>query len=102
MANSEPRFAIVRWLDAWADGVDDTPLDKVHEKHKPLEMETRGWIGLDNEIGVSLFYERTGDASSYRGRTFIPRGMIISVEDFPPKRKPRAKRALSAILANQA
>lgn len=88
---SEPRFVIVKWLDAWADGVDDTALDKVHEKHKPLEMETRGWLGLQDEVGVSLFYERQADHSSYRGRTFIPHGMIISVQDFPPKRKSNGK-----------
>jgi hypothetical protein len=92
MANSEPRFAQVVWLDAWSDGVDDVTLDKVHEKHHPLEMQTRGWILLDDEIGISLFYERQGDMSSYRGRTFIPRGMIKSVDDFPAKRKPRVKR----------
>jgi hypothetical protein len=89
---TEPRFVICKWLDAWCDGVDDTTFDKVHEKHKPMEMETRGWVLLDDEVGVSLFYERQGDLSSYRGRTFIPRGMIISVTDFPPKRKARAKK----------
>ena len=85
----EPRFVVCKWWDAWCDGVDDVTIEKVWEKHKPLEMETRGWILLDDEIGVSLFYERSGDQSSYRGRTFIPRGMIKSIEDFPPKRKPR-------------
>ena len=81
----------VTWDDAWADGVDDTSLDKVYEKHKPVPLETRGWLGLDNEAGVSLFPERQKDQSSYRGRTFIPRGMIVSIEDFPPKRKRKRK-----------
>lgn len=85
----EPRFVTVEWDDAWADGVDDTTLDKVHEKHRPIVMETRGWLLLDDDAGVSLFYERVKDHTSYRGRTFIPRGMIVSVNDFPPKRKAR-------------
>lgn len=88
----EPRFVTVTWEDAWADGVDDTPLDKVHEKHRPIVMETRGWLALEDERGVSVFYERTGDRASYRGRTFILRGMILKIEDFPIKRT-RAKKA---------
>jgi hypothetical protein len=88
---TQPRFVNVVWNDAWADGVDDSTLEKVHEKHHPMVMETRGWLGLDDDIGVSLFSERTNDQVSYRGRTFIPRGMIISVADFPPKRKRNTK-----------
>lgn len=84
-----------RWLDAWCDGVDDVSIEKVAEKHKPLEMETRGWLLLDDDIGVSLFYERAGDQTSYRGRTFIPRGMVRSVTDFPPKRKPRKPKEIN-------
>ncbi len=89
--NKEPRFVSVAWTDAWADGVDDVTMDKVHEKHKAIAMETRGWLLLDDETGVSLFYERAGDRSSYRGRTFIPRGMVVSVSDFPAKRIKKAK-----------
>lgn len=91
-SNKEPRFAIVRWLDAWSDGVDDTSAEKAFESHKPVEMETRGWILMDDEVGVSMFYERHSDKSAYRGRTFIPRGMIKSIEDFPVKRKPKASK----------
>jgi hypothetical protein len=94
---TEPRFVTVTWDDAWADGVDDTTLDKVHEKHKPIVMETRGWLALDDVAGVSLFYERTQDRVSYRGRTFIPRGMVVSVEDFPPKRKRKSKEPVAPI-----
>ncbi len=82
----EPRFVTVKWEDAWADGVDDTSIEKAAEKHRPIVMETRGWLIVDNETGVSVFYERTHDQISYRGRTFIPRGMIVSVTDFPAKR----------------
>lgn len=88
---TEPRYVECQWLDAWADPVDDVSIEKAAEKHKPLQMETRGWLLVDNEVGVSLFVERTADRESYRGRTFIPRGMVISVEDFPTKRKRKLK-----------
>lgn len=91
---TEPRYVGCAWIDAWADPVDDVSLEKAHEKHRPLEMETRGWLLVDNDVGVSLFVERTADRESYRGRTFIPRGMIKSITDFPLKRKPRAKKEL--------
>lgn len=89
------KFVTVTWLDAWAEGVDDATVDNVHEKHHPVEMETRGWLLKDDDIGVSIFYERCLAPLSYRGRTFIPRGMIKSVEEFPPKRKPRKKKDIN-------
>lgn len=94
---TEPRYVTCTWLDAWADPVDDVSLEKAAEKHKPLEMETRGWLLVDNEVGISLFVERTADRDSYRGRTFIPKGMIKSVEDFPPIKKRRKPRAAPTI-----
>lgn len=83
----EPRFVTVTWLDAWADGVDDVTPENVKDKHKPIEMETRGWLLVDDEEGVSVFYERVKGTSNYRGRTFVLRGMIKSIEDFPAKRR---------------
>ncbi len=86
-----PRFVTVTWEDAWADGVDDTSPDKVHEKHRPIVMETRGWLLQEDDVGVSIFYERTQDQLSYRGRTFILRGMIVKIEDFPVRRVRKKK-----------
>lgn len=88
----EPRFVTVRWHDAWADGVDDVTHETVGDKHRPILMETRGWLMVDNEVGVSLFYERCLDPQTYRGRTFIPRGMVVAITDFPTvkvRRRPR-------------
>ena len=89
----EPRFVEIQWIDAWADGVDDVTFETVADKHQPLVMHTRGWLLLENDTGVSLFYERCLSPLSYRGRTFIPRGMIRSIEDFPAKKPRRAKPA---------
>ena len=90
---SEPRYVNLRWLDAWSDPVDDVSIEKAKEKHKPLEMETRGWLLVDDETGVSIFCERTADQESYRGRTFVPRGMVKSIEDFPKRRKPSTRKS---------
>lgn len=86
-----PQFCEVRWLDAWADGVDDTTPEDVHMKHRPILMITRGWVLKNDEIGVSMFYEMCLDPPSYRGRTFIPKGMVVSVEPYP-KQRARVKR----------
>ena len=94
---TEPRYVKALWWDAWSDPVDDVSVEKALEKHKPLEMETRGWLLVDNEVGVSIFCERTADQESYRGRTFIPRGMVKSIEDFPPKRKRKLKPVTTSI-----
>lgn len=80
------KFVTVTWLDAWAEGVDDTTPELAHQRHKPLEMETRGWLLVDDDVGVSLFYERCLEPLAYRGRTFIPRAMIKKVEEYPSKR----------------
>lgn len=89
---AEPRFISCLWFDAWGDTAGDCTPENVHEKHKPAVMQTVGWLLLENDIGVSVCCERDTVDGSYRGRTFIPRGMIKSITDFPPKRKPRAKR----------
>jgi len=86
-----PRFCEVTWEDAWCDGVDDVTFENVGDKHKPVLMITRGWVLIDNDIGVSMFYEKQADSTSYRGRTFIPKGMIKSIEDFPRIRKRKPK-----------
>lgn len=84
---SEPRFVTVVWSDAYADGVEDVTIEHAKEKHRPIVMETRGYMLVDDEVGVSLFHERCREDNTFRGRTFILRQNVISVEDFPTKRK---------------
>lgn len=72
------RLSVVRWNDAHSVGADDFDADK---HHKPMVMETVGWIVLRNETGVSIACERyTEDGvTKHRGSTFIPAGMIVKV-----------------------
>jgi hypothetical protein len=86
MKGKGPRFVAVTWEDSWGDTAGDATPENVHEKHHPAIMQTVGWLLLENEIGTSIFCERDTQDGSYRGRTFIPKKMILVMEDFPPKR----------------
>jgi hypothetical protein len=88
------KFAFVTWHDAWGGATEEATVETVAERHKPVPMETAGWVLLDNDLGITLFHERGLDDGTYRGRTFIPRGMVVSVkllDDSPSPRKPRRR-----------
>lgn len=76
-----PDFVIVTWLDAWVDGTGAVTLKDVKETHKPELIQTAGWLLLNDEEGISIANELCSDGS-YRGRTFILKGMIKSVTPF--------------------
>jgi hypothetical protein len=71
-------LVVVLWDDAWTT---ETPATMDgHLVHKPERITTLGWLMKDDEIGVQLaneFYDNT-----YRGRTFIPRAMVVKVTPF--------------------
>ena len=82
----------VVWKDAWVDGNEPINVEEAHLKHKPMLMTTLGWLLIDNAEGVSVANEHYIDDAGmemYRGRTFIPRGMVQSLE---PLIKPKAPR----------
>lgn len=77
--NDHP-LVLVTWNDAWGNSHEDiAPSDALFE-HRPMEMQTVGWLVHQDEAGVSLFTERKKTADSYRGRTFIPRAMVVSID----------------------
>lgn len=85
-------FVSILWDDAWIDTEEFVTIPSVHIKHKPMPVETRGWLLIDDDKGVSVANERClEDEGSYRGRTFIPRAMITSMEVLKTvkPRKPR-------------
>jgi len=80
-------LVVVEWDDAWTTETPAT-LDG-HLVHKPERVTTIGWLLKDDEIGVQLaneFYDET-----YRGRTFVPRAMVVKVTPFKLT-KPREAR----------
>lgn len=92
----EPPFAICRWMDAWGDETGEATVANAHETHKATPMETAGWVLKDDQDGVSIFCERCTEKSEYvyRGRTFVPRGMVVELVKYKltrprlPKPKP--------------
>jgi hypothetical protein len=70
------KLAVVVWNDAWVRAENPIDLEDARAAHKPEPVTTVGWVLLDNEVGIQLaneYYEQT-----YRGRTFIPRAMVLS------------------------
>ena len=81
------------WHDANVGGDDAVTLENVAAYHKPTIVHTLGWLLKDDADGVTIvneFYDNT-----YRGRTFVPRPMIVDViyhklSKFPKPRRPAA------------
>lgn len=86
----ELRLVKVKWNDAFGNKIDEVSLDDVATTHFPTQVETVGWLLWEDEVGISVVSERYNNV--FRGRTFIPRGMIISVEDILPPKKTRKKK----------
>lgn len=98
MKVEEPPYCIVIWDDAWSDSVGTATTKDAGDLHKAAHYETRGWVLVDDDRGVSVFPERCLDDGEvhYRGRTMIPRSLIVSVTPVtthaksPRKSRPRA------------
>lgn len=88
-------FVEVTWRDAWADDDNFATVHGLTLTHKPMQVKTRGWLILNNEVGVSIANEQSKDVDDgsevYRGRTFIPHAMVDSVVPYKlvKPRKPR-------------
>lgn len=87
------RFVEVVWSDAYADKATKAfSVDEIkHTDEDNLPVVTRGFLLREDDKGVSVapeFYLNTEDNKwNYRGRTFILKSMILSVTDYPPKKK---------------
>lgn len=100
------QFVEVVWLDAWVDDDNFATAHGLALTHKPMVVKTRGWLILDDSIGVSVANEEStteDDGKVFRGRTFIPRAMIQSVTPYRlavvKPRKPRETRVTKLLPA---
>jgi hypothetical protein len=95
---SELVLVRVTWNDAWQDQENFTTQHGVAQTHHPLPVETIGWLLVDDEVGISVANEKSTDSgqTTFRGRTFIPRAMVASVEPFRPARAKRRQPAINA------
>ena len=86
------RQSVVVWNDAHGS-LDEVSESDVDGRHRPHVIHTYGYIVRSDEIGVSIAPEWLpaidGADQSYRGVTFIPRGMII--EERPKRRHKKEK-----------
>ena len=86
---------IVVWDDAWQDQENFTTAHGIRATHAPMVVQTEGMLLQDDEIGISVANERSSQDGQdvFRGRTFIPRAMIRSVEfcNLVKVRKPKPK-----------
>ena len=84
-------YVVCIWLDAWKDMDDTSIVGEAHERHRAAVLETPGWLVYDNEDGVSIFHEYSAEDGSFRGRSFIPRGMIKTIVPVTLARKRSSK-----------
>jgi len=85
----------VRWDDAHGDAVKQIDAENVHQFHKPHPIITFGLLIKDDEKGVTLLMEDTGDGD-YRGPTFILRVNVqemwlVSANPYRRKKMPVSK-----------
>lgn len=76
------QVVVVSWDDAHGSAHREVTEDDM--PHRPVVMQTLGWLLRDDEKGVSLANELATDMDStcYRGHTFVPRGMVRSMVPF--------------------
>lgn len=93
--DTSPPYVMVIWDDAWSDSVGTATTKDAKDLHRAAKYETRGWLLVDDEDGLSVFPERCLDdgEATYRGRTFIPKSLVRAVTHVtlsaPRTRKPR-------------
>lgn len=75
-APTELPLVLVEWDDACHFDSGATMRD-VLASHRPERVTTLGWKMVDDEVGIMLASEFYDDM--YRGRTLIPRAMIVKV-----------------------
>ena len=78
----------VKWNDAHGAGRPTDYYNADEIPHRPMVMDTVGWLLRDDDTGVSVACEYCAEDKTWRGVAFIPRGMVVSVT---PVKRPRRK-----------
>jgi hypothetical protein len=95
------RFVEVFWIDAWQDQENFTTLHGVKSTHEPMLVKTRGWLLVDDDMGISLANEdsQQDGHAVYRGRSFIPRVNVREVKDVVSRkaRKPKIEKPVTIV-----
>lgn len=95
---SRRHLVLVFWNDAHGAAIGEFSEEEIAQKsfHSPAPIKTWGLLVRDDEKGIMLAMEETGEPGStdythYRGMAFIPRGMVARVIDFGIPRMPKVK-----------
>lgn len=88
----------VTWLDAHGSAANVVyDIDEI--PHAPIECTSYGILLKDDEVGVSIASEQV-DVDTYRGYSFVPRGMLVKIEPVvKPKRQRKPKPPLETTKA---
>lgn len=72
----------VWWDDPQGSATTVINTSTIASKHKPVLMETTGWIIRDDDAGISICNERYMEDGEwqFRGHTFIVRALIRKVQ----------------------
>jgi hypothetical protein len=83
-------LVVVKWSDAHGNTL--SAFSEHEIPHAAVEVQSVGWLLRDDEKGVSIAAEYCGDAT-WRGVSFVPRGMILDVKPVvrTRTRKPKAQ-----------
>lgn len=88
----------VTWADAHGSAA-NVAYDIDEIPHAAIEVESYGILLKQDMVGVSIASERC-DETTYRGYSFIPAGMLISVTRVRTKGRKRKPPALSSKAAS--
>lgn len=95
--NLEGKVVAVSWNDAHYD---HSEVDATETVHRPWVYVTVGVLVKSDETGVTVAQDQ-GEDGKFRGRTFVPRGMVIDEWEVGPlKPKQRRKRKKEEIKTN--
>lgn len=81
------RLVKVIWNDAWANKDDEVSLEDIARTHAPVVVTTIGWYLYEDKEGLSVANEMY--ETKFRGRTFIPKPLIVSIEDVLQRKQKR-------------
>ena len=89
MSDKHLELVLVIWQDAWQDQENFATAHGVQQTHHPMTVQTLGWLLVDDEVGLSVANERSSENGQdvYRGRTFILRQNVVSVNHFKLTKK---------------